>query len=88
MTIVQLVPPVWLSVSLLGVIWTVASFVVSPPRVRQIPPSILGGVGGAALGQIVGDRLGLGDPLLGDAHFAGITIGALLAIVVVRRFAA
>jgi hypothetical protein len=87
LTVVELISPVWISVLLLGVIWTAVSSAVAPPSIRQVPLILPGAVAGAAIGQLVADAISLDDILLGDAHLGGITVGALLVIVVVRRLA-
>lgn len=85
--IFDLVPPVWVIVAVLGALCAAVLAVIRPPPLVRFPAQLLAGLVGAAAGQLIGDSAGLGDLLLGDTHVVGVVIGALLAVVVVRRLA-
>jgi uncharacterized membrane protein YeaQ/YmgE (transglycosylase-associated protein family) len=85
---VDVVPPVWVVVALLGAIWGSAWAVLRPPPARTFPAQFLGGVLGAAIGQFMGNGFGLNDQLLGDVHVFAVSVGACVVVVVVRRMVA
>ncbi len=80
-----LVAPVWVLVGLVGALGTAVSGVVAPPSLRQLPRSLAGAVVGAGLGHLIGEGFAAPDPLVGDLHLGTAALGALLAVVIVRR---
>jgi uncharacterized membrane protein YeaQ/YmgE (transglycosylase-associated protein family) len=82
------VSPAWFLVALIGAFWTGIATVVVPPRSAQFPRILAGALIGAAIGQVLGGTLGPGLPTVGDVHAATVSIGALVALGIVRLFAA
>lgn len=82
------IPPAWVLVALIGALWTGISTVVVPPRTSQFSGILLGAIVGAAAGQLAGASLSRPVLMVGDVHVVVASLGALLALGVVRHFSA
>ena len=87
-TLLGAIPAVLVVAIVLGALWITVIAVAFPPPLRLFPRILLAGIVGALAGQLLADRIALGDPLFGDAHLVAISAGSLIVSSIVRRFSA
>jgi hypothetical protein len=85
---IEIVRPTWLLLAIAGAFWAAAFSAVVPPPLRGVGWVFLAGLTGAAAGQYLAAAASLRELMLGDAHLLEASVGALLAVVVVRRLVA
>jgi hypothetical protein len=84
----SLPPPALLAVAMLGLFWAAASGIAFPHPLGKLAPVVLGSLVGAGLGDLIALGAGLTFGRVGDVQVAGGSIGALVAIAIVRRILA
>jgi len=85
-SIVGMVAPAWVLVVLIGAFWTGAAAVLKPPRGDQFARILIVAIIGATIGQLAGWPLSRPTLQLGDVHLLAVSLGAVLALGIVRHF--
>ncbi len=85
---ISLLPPALLAVAVLGLFWATASGVAFPHPLGKLPLVVVGSVVGAEVGDLIAQSAGLTFGRVGDVQVASGSIGALIAVAIVRRILA
>jgi len=88
MTYFALVPPAWILIVLIGGLWASLTATLFPLGFRAFLGTFVGAIVGAVVGEAFLSGLGVTSLRLGDVQVLGVSLGAVFAIVVVRRLAA
>jgi hypothetical protein len=86
--VIALPPPGLLAIAALGLFWTMASGIAMPHPFGKLPLVAVGSIVGAGLGDLIAQSADLTLGRVGDVQVAGGSIGALVAIAIVRRILA
>ena len=83
-SVLDVISPAWILVILIGAFWAGLGAVIVPPKAEHFPKILVVTIVGAAAGQIISLALHRQLIAVGDAHVAGASAGALLALAIVR----
>ncbi|HLH71848.1 MAG TPA: hypothetical protein VKX96_01090 [Chloroflexota bacterium] len=84
-TILGILPPAWILVALLGALWASFAATLYPLRARPFLRSLAAAIIGAAVGDTLGLAFGITTLSVGDVQVLSVSLGAVLAILIVRR---